>query len=352
VFALSLAVTGSLADRGGRSRLVAAGVGVWSAATALTGTASGFASLAAWRAVVGVGEATLPPSSLAMLADAFPPARLGFANGVFYAGIPVGFACSYAVAALLAPSLGWRGCFLVVGLVGLTTVAFVWRLADPPRRRSAEVAAPTPAPASTLERLRDALVAEPSLILLILGGTALAYTSSASQLGMAWLVQERGFAYGRAAWLSAVFMASAGLAGNLGIGALTDRARRAGPAARLRALVAIGATSLLFAAGFYALPTSTPLFYACWVAAQAWILGWYGPLIAAVQELAPPESRASVIGFCLLVVNVLGVATGAGVTGVIGDRASLTQGLLASVGVGGIGLLLVLAASLRRRVEA
>jgi predicted MFS family arabinose efflux permease len=347
VFALSLVVTGALADRVSRSRLVAVGVGVWSIATALTGTASGFASLAAWRAAVGVGEATLPPSALAMLGDAFPPARLGFANGVFYAGVPLGFAGSFALAALLAPTLGWRACFAVVGAVGLATVAFVWRIAEPLRHAGAAKADAAPA-GSALARLRDALAAEPTLALLILGGAALAYTSSASQLAITWLVQERGFPFARAAWLSAVFLAIAGLVGNLAIGALTDRARRAGAAARLRAFVAIGAASLLVAAGFYALPAATPLFYACWFAAQAWLLGWYGPLVAAIAELAPPRSRATVIGFCLLVVNLLGVATGAGLTGWLGDRASLTLGLLASVAVGAVGLLLVLLASLRR----
>jgi MFS family permease len=348
VFALCLVAAGTLADRVSRSRLIGAGVGVWSVATALTGTASGFASLAAWRALVGVGEAALPPTALAMLGDAFPPARLGFANGVYYAGIPLGFAGSYALAALLAPALGWRACFALVGAIGLATAAFAWRLADP--RRQAGAAPGDAAPA--LARLSAAVGAEPTLVLLILGAAALAYTSSASQLAITWLVQERGFPFARAAWLSAVFLATGGLAGNLGIGALTDRARRAGPAARLRAFVAVGAVALLFAAGFYALPASTPLFYPCWFAAQAWLLGWYGPLVAAVAELAPARARATVIGFGLLVINALGVATGAGLTGWLGDRASLTLGLLVSVAVGAVGLLLVLLASLRRPLAA
>ena len=50
VYAVGMLVAGVLADRGSRPRLIAVGLATWSAATALTGTASGFGTLAAWRA--------------------------------------------------------------------------------------------------------------------------------------------------------------------------------------------------------------------------------------------------------------------------------------------------------------
>ncbi|HSN34521.1 MAG TPA: MFS transporter, partial [Ideonella sp.] len=133
VFAIGTLLMGVVADRWSRTRLIGCGLFGWSAATALTGTASGFVPLASWRAIVGIGEATLPPASLALLAERFPPERLGFASSVFYAGIPVGFACSYALAGWLAPRFGWRACFYVLGLLGLVAVAFVWRMGEAPR---------------------------------------------------------------------------------------------------------------------------------------------------------------------------------------------------------------------------
>src|SRR5512142_1977252 len=48
---------GSLGDRGRRPRLIAAGVFLWSLATALAGAARGFGSLFGARASVGVREA-------------------------------------------------------------------------------------------------------------------------------------------------------------------------------------------------------------------------------------------------------------------------------------------------------
>ena len=355
VFALGTLVVGAAADRFHRPRLIAAGLSVWSAATALTGTAGGFASMAFWRALVGVGEATLPPAALSMLGDRFPRDRLGLANGIYYAGIPTGFAISFALGGWLGPWLGWRACFLVLGLLGLLAVALVARLADPARRGAAGVAPPAADAAGRRGTLLDtagtiarALREQPALLLVVLGATLLAFTSSSSQHAITWLVTERGFAYARAAYLSAVIVAVAGLAGSVAIGSLTDRAQRRHTSGRLAAFVAVGGVGLGCAAAFYALPAASPLFVPVWFLTQAWMLGWFGPALAAIDELAPAGRRATIIGFGLLMANLLGVATGPWVTGLVGDRTSLTNGLLASVGVGALGLAAFALAALRQ----
>ncbi|HXY40495.1 MAG TPA: hypothetical protein VEQ10_12540, partial [Vicinamibacteria bacterium] len=66
-----------------------------------------------------------------------------------------------------------------------------------------------------------------------------------------------------------------------------------------------------------------------------------------VQEMAPVGSRGTVVGFALLTINLVGVAIGPWVTGLIGDRASLTRGLLVSVAVGAVGLALLAVAAAR-----
>jgi predicted MFS family arabinose efflux permease len=253
VFALGMLVVGVLADRWPRPRLMAGGLAAWSASTALTGTAGGFASLAAWRALVGVGEATLPPSALSMMADRVPPARIGLANGVFYAGIPVGFALSFALAGWVGPWLGWRACFVLLGAAGLGAVTVVWRMADPPRRG----AGPRPA-TPRLAAAARAVVERPALAGLIAAGTLMVFASASSQHAITWLVQERGFPFARAAFLSAIVVGAAGLAGNLGIGHLTDRAQRRHPSGRLRALAWLSAAGLACAALFYRLPPAPP----------------------------------------------------------------------------------------------
>ena len=351
VFALGTLVVGAAADRWRRPRIIAGGLAAWSAATALTGTASGFATLAFWRTLVGVGEATLPPTAVAMLGDRYPPSRLGFATSVYYAGVPVGFACSLAVAGWVVPRFGWHACFFLVGALGLAAVALVWRMEDPPRRGVPDGrAGPGLDIGGTIaNRLRRAFAAEPSLLLLVAGATVLVYQSASSQHLVTWLVQERGFAYSRAAYLGSAVIFGAGLAGSLAFGALTDAAERRREGGRLLAFVGVGAVSLAATAAFYLVPPASPLFLAAWLVAQAWALGWYGPMLAAIHDLAPAGSRATVIGFSLMAVNLLGVGLGPWVTGAIGDRAGLTAGLLASVAVGAVGLSLVAIVALRQR---
>jgi hypothetical protein len=156
-----------------------------------------------------------------------------------------------------------------------------------------------------------------------------------------WLVEERGFPFRTAAFISAAIVLGAGLAGNLGIGALTDRASRHHPGARLVALAALGALGLAASLVFYRADPGSGPFFCAWALAQAWLLGWFGPVVATMGEMAPAGLRASVIGLGLLVVNVVGVAGGAYVTGLIGDRAGLSAGLLWSLVPAAVGVLLV-----------
>ena len=74
---------GVAADRYRRLPLIGAGLLLWSAMTALSGRARSFIQLAIPRIFVGVGEATLTPAAISMLADAFPARRLGLAVGVY-----------------------------------------------------------------------------------------------------------------------------------------------------------------------------------------------------------------------------------------------------------------------------
>jgi MFS family permease len=64
-----------LADRSSRSGVIAASVAVWSAFTALCGTATGYLQLFLYRLGVGVGEAGGVAPSYALIADYFPPER-------------------------------------------------------------------------------------------------------------------------------------------------------------------------------------------------------------------------------------------------------------------------------------
>ncbi|MFB3853389.1 MAG: MFS transporter [Vicinamibacterales bacterium] len=339
---------GVAADRWSRRGLIAAGLALWSAMTAVSGAARSLAHLAVPRVLVGIGEATLTPAALSMLGDRFPWRSLGLATAVYYAGLPLGTALSHTVAGWAAPRFGWRACFYALGLAGLAAVALV-ALAGEPARRGASQGTKRLPPADLVSGLTRALRDRPQLILVMLGGAGLAYASASALHGITWLVQERGFSFPAATYTSGVMALASGLAGNVAGGWTSDAFAKRLRGGRIWSLAFLTVFFAPFTAGFLLLPAGSSLFYACWFMSAASTTAYFGPTFAAIQELAPLHLRSSGVAFGLLVVNMVGVGPGPWVTGMIGDRWSLTLGLLLSLGV---SLLAVVPFSLAARREA
>ena len=113
---------GRLADSMNRPLLIAVGVFIWSLTTALCGLAAKFWHLLFLRMGVGLGEAALLPSTLSLLKDYFPPARLATPTSVFLFGAPIGIGLSFAaggfmfsVAQDITAADGWNDVFLIGG---------------------------------------------------------------------------------------------------------------------------------------------------------------------------------------------------------------------------------------------
>lgn len=337
---------GLAADRWRRLPLIAAGLTLWSAMTAVSGFARSFLHLAAPRLLVGAGEATLTPAALSILGDLFPRRRLAIASSIYYAGIPLGTAVSLVASSYIAPRFGWRACFFVLGGAGLVAALALLAVREPARRRDATAERP---PFGVLARqAASALRARPALPLTLLGGALLCYGSASAMHGVTWLVEERGFDYPRAAFQSGIVAVLAGLAGNLAGGAFADRCARRRADGHLWSLIPMTAFFAPFAVVFFTAAPGTPLFYATWFVTVAGHSAWFGPLFAAIQSLAPQQARATMVAFALLTVNLLGVGPGPLVTGILGDRHGLTVGLVASVFV---ALLAIVPLSLAARAR-
>ena len=320
---------GVAADRFRRIPLVAIGVTLWSAMTALSGMARSFAQLALPRIFVGVGEATLSPAALSMLGDAFPRRRLAMASGVYYAGIPLGSAVSLIASGFIAPRYGWRACFYVLGILGIVAAALLLLLREPARRGGAPEGK-QPSVGRLIADAARAIKLRPELALVLLGGSALCYGAGSALHVVTWLVEDRGFEYSRAAFSAGVVAIFAGFLGNLAGGAFGDWCARRWANGHLWSLVAI---AVVFAASgglFYSLPKGTLFLYVFWFLAAASTSGWFGPLFAAIQEISPAHTRSTAVAFALLVLNLLGVGPGPLVTGKLGDVRGLTFGLLTS----------------------
>ncbi len=140
---------GKLADTYPRRRIITWGILAWSVMTAACSAAKNFWSLFFTRMGVGVGEAALSPSAFSLIADMFPPARLGLALSVYSMGIYVGSGLAMMVGGTVVQSLSrtpeltlpvlgtiasWRATFLVVGLPGLLVALLTLNVREPQRR--------------------------------------------------------------------------------------------------------------------------------------------------------------------------------------------------------------------------
>jgi MFS transporter, Spinster family, sphingosine-1-phosphate transporter len=323
---------GMAADRWRRLPLIGAGLALWSAMTAASGWARSFIGLAIPRVFVGVGEATLTPAAISMLSDAFPPRRLGFAVGVYYAGIPLGLAAALVSSSLIAPTYGWRFSFFALGIIGLVATALLFLVREPQRKMSVASGA-KPKMKDLLRDLFASLRERPSILLALIGGSLLCYGSGAALLIVTWLVEERGIVYGDAAFRAGIVAVLAGFLGNVAGGAFGDFCARRMRGGRLWSLVIMTAFFAIPAWIFYSIRPSGALFYTCWFFTSAGTTAWFGSLFSTYQELAPAHVRSTIVAFALLVLNLLGVGPGPLITGMIGDARNLTSGLLISVAI-------------------
>ena len=309
-----------LADKTSRSAVVAASLAVWSAFTALCGTAAGFGQLFLYRLGVGVGEAGGVAPSYALIADYFPPERRARALAIFSLGIPLGLAGGTLIGAYIAHAVNWRAAFLVMGVAGVVLAPILWLVVRDPRKREAASQAP-------LATVFPMLARKPAFWLLALA-------SSASSL----------CGYGLALWTPSVLMRSFGLdllstgnflaslfliGGCTGVfagGWLADRLGQSdrGWYARLPAIAWL-ITAPTFAAGLFA-----PSLWIAWpllLIPNALNILWLGPVTTAVQHLVPRSMRSTASASFLLINNLIGLGVGPLLMGRLSDAFKAAYGV-------------------------
>ena len=165
VFALFYAIfslpLGRLADGWVRTRLLSVSIIAWSAATALAGFANSFGVLALSRLGVGVGEASVQPAGMSLLADSFPKRKRGMVMAWMAAAVSLGLGGALVLGGLTAGAWddawphggaplglkGWQAAFLVASIPGLVLGVLLMRLPEPARGAAdGHVPPPDPAP--------------------------------------------------------------------------------------------------------------------------------------------------------------------------------------------------------------
>jgi DHA2 family multidrug resistance protein len=134
--AIILPMTGWLASRLGRTRLLLLSTGGFTLASFLCGIAPNLASLVLFRIVQGATGGALQPLSQAVLLESFKPEERGRAMGFWGLGIVVAPILGPVVGGWLTENYSWRWVFYInlpVGIVALVmTKLFVF---DPPYLR-------------------------------------------------------------------------------------------------------------------------------------------------------------------------------------------------------------------------
>ena len=310
---------GTLADRYNRTKIIGIGVILWSAFTAISGFAKNFFTLAAPRLFIGVGESTITPTTMSILSDRYEQKRLGFAAGFYYLGVPVGVGISLLIAGYLEPMIGWRGCFYLLGVIGLLLGFLMLFVKDSPRKNISN----KPESKTFFEiisLLYKALSTSKSLVFTIIAGTLYHIVLGAAQFEVIWAVADKGFnpnTFGQInGWIFVVF----GVLGSLFGGIASDWTLKTFNLPRTWFLLIL--TLLLLPLAFTRYLETDNILFWVGICSSAFSLGcFYGPIFAVIQELVPSSIKGTVVAFNLLCLNLLGIAIGSIVFGIMADFA-------------------------------
>ena len=308
VYALAGVPLGRLADRWSRKRLLAIGVSVWAALTALGAASTGYAMLFMTRLGVGVGEAVCAPAATSWIGDIVRPHGRSRALAGFMMAVPVGIMLSFVVSGPAAQAFGWRTALGLAAAPALLLVPALLLLPEPLRVNK-----------SAGQMTAVSLLRIPALWWITLSGAMLNFILySFSYFIAAFLTRFHGMSVAEAGVWSGLGSGVAGMAGALTVVAVGGRLRFAGAAALLAtplAWVAIrlprgeahGAIALLMLA------------YGLWQM-------YYGPVYAAIQDIVPPELRATAMSMYFLAMYLCGGAFGPLILGMLSDRFARIAG--------------------------
>lgn len=307
---------GRMADRGSRTRIIAIGVIIWSLFSGLTAFANDFWTLFACRVMVGVGEATLGPAAISLLADYFPPFRRATVTSIYSMGIAIGA----GLAALLGGSLsqfGWRYAFMIIGFPGIVFGVLVFLLREPPRT----VAAPADNNYSRTDWKR--LMTNKAFILLCVGYALLGLaTNNLSIWGATFYSRLHKFDLATIGFWGGLLTLAAGIPATLFGGAVADWFKRKGWGRML-----FGALLSLVSVPFWLLLIFTDNVYLILTAnfvLLAAALSWLGAAAADATEISGINLRGLAIAVYFFTVNIAAYLIGSNLIGILNDRFGAT----------------------------
>ncbi|TDB67433.1 MFS transporter [Arundinibacter roseus] len=124
-YAVMFTLGGWLIDRIGSKTGLALSVGLWSLANCMHGFMTSYTQLLAFRFLLGVGEGGCFPGAAKTVFEWFDKKERALANGIAIGGSAIGAVVAPPLTIWLTALYGWRGGFLLPGIIGLVWVV-VW----------------------------------------------------------------------------------------------------------------------------------------------------------------------------------------------------------------------------------
>lgn len=310
-----------LADRFGRVKSLVAMAVLWSLATLAGAWVDSYQHMLAARLLVGVGEAAYGSVGIAVVLAVFPVHMRATLSSSFLAGSVVGQMLGVAAGAQVAAIYGWRAAFGAIGLFGLA-LAVLYPLVV---RESRLGARPVQGKTDWGALARLLLGRRLLWLTYFAGGIQLFCTGTLAVFLPILLTRYYGMALQQAGKTTALFLLVCAV-GMVGCGMLVDRMSRRDPAVTPRISIVFSLLSAaLFAGAFFSPPGGVQLaFIAGALLVVAGITGVTGSMIANSTPRAVHSTSMAVLG---LSYNLLGLAPGPYITGLLADRFDLLTAL-------------------------
>ena len=316
-----------LADRWSRVRSIFLMAMVWSLATIACAFAGSYAHLLAARSIVGFGEAAYGTVGVALLSSLFPPRLRSTVLGAFLAAGMVGSVLGVVLGGFIAQHWGWQAGFGAVGVPGLLLALVFLAVA-----RDYETVALPPARTDRAGGTRFSTIARE---LFTPRSAPLACVGAGVQLLAAstiyaWLPSYLHRSYGLPPDQAGLKAGLVVLAGGLGAviwSVVADRLSVRNRRARLYVPATVAVlTAAVLTPALALLPPGT-FQYLLMLTGGLVMAGTVGPIAAVVVDVTHPGLRATASAVLALTQNLIGLAGGPILTGVLSDKYGLQSAM-------------------------